>query len=322
MELVAYTPDLATLWEDFLATQALNGTMLHSRKFFDHNPANALDDTSLVYLKKNKIQALLPAVTYVRDGQKIFNSHLRSTYGGFVVGSAFGMLEAMTAVDLLLDYGRANNINQIIIRNPFAIFAKENVAETDWAMHRAGFTIFSREVEVCIPLLDKQTNAARYADNTSRNIKKAIASGIIVAETDDYPTVWAILEKNLMEKHGLKPVHSLADIQRLHNLMPNSIKLFGAFVDGVMIAATVTFVKNPLALHGQYFAIDSQYQQLRPMNLVIDFVVNWGIENGYRFYNLGTPNEDRGLAVNEGLLSFKESFGARGVMRETMQYTF
>jgi len=51
---------------------------------------------------------------------------------------------------------------------------------------------------------------------------------------------------------------------------------------------------------------------------VIDHIINWGTENKYSYFNLGTANEEAGRKINYGLFHFKEGFGGRGILRETM----
>jgi lipid II:glycine glycyltransferase (peptidoglycan interpeptide bridge formation enzyme) len=47
-------------------------------------------------------------------------------------------------------------------------------------------------------------------------------------------------------------------------------------------------------------------------------LIAWATARGYRYLNLGKSTEDEGRALNAGLFRFKEGFGARGVLRETM----
>lgn len=73
-----------------------------------------------------------------------------------------------------------------------------------------------------------------------------------------------------------------------------------------------------MAIHAQYVASDSNYQDLRPLNAVIDEISDWGFKNSFSYFNLGTANESAGREINYGLFHFKEGFGGRGILRETM----
>jgi lipid II:glycine glycyltransferase (peptidoglycan interpeptide bridge formation enzyme) len=73
-----------------------------------------------------------------------------------------------------------------------------------------------------------------------------------------------------------------------------------------------------LVAHAQYIANLAEYSNLCPVNLLVFEVMSWAKTEGCRFLNLGTGNEDGGKTINLGLFDFKESFGGRGVLRESM----
>jgi len=303
-------------WDAFIEKNNRNATFLHSRQFFKHNPLNDADDASLLFYKKNKLKAVLPAALYPKEGNLIFHSHPRSTYGGFVMDLSAGVAEAMEIVEHTVAFAKEQAAGEIIIRNPFRIFNQLPSDETDYAMWYHGFTLKSREIESAIKL-DEQAQS-RYENGAKYNIKKAWKS-VTVAETPDYAAFWEMLTQNLQEKHGSKPTHSLEQFQLLRQYCgDDNVKLFGGFIDGKLVCAVLIFVFGPQALHAQYIASDPAYQDVRPLNAVIDHVIQWGFKNGYSYFNLGTANEDAGKTINHGLFHFKEGFGARGILRETM----
>ncbi len=318
LEIIRYTEDWRDKWEQFVP-KSINGNFLHTRNFFDHNPANKLDDCSFLFLKKNKVAALLPACFIENDGIKIIHSHLRSTYGGFVVGKEIGTAEAVEIVHLLIGQANSLSINQIIIRNPFRILQKLLSDETDYAMWYHGFVLKSRELEIAIDLTGGiQEIESRFENGTKYNIKKA-EKLVQVRITNDFEMFWNILERNLGEKHGKSPVHSLEDMLRLRLLVgEQNVLLFGGYVEGNLISGTVVFVFGDRVLHAQYIGSDSNYQDLRPINAITNFIIRWGHQNKFHYYNLGSANENGGKVINKGLFHFKEGFGGRGTLRETM----
>jgi lipid II:glycine glycyltransferase (peptidoglycan interpeptide bridge formation enzyme) len=130
---------------------------------------------------------------------------------------------------------------------------------------------------------------------------------------------WMILEKNLNEKYGRRPVHQISEIRALQNFVgADKIKLIAAFLDDRMLGGILVFIANDLVVHAQYIASDNDFQEYRPLNAVIDFIARKSKVEGFKFFNLGMVNEPGGEILNEGLTRFKEGFGARGVLRETM----
>lgn len=303
-------------WDAFIEKNKRNATFLHSRQFYKHNPLNSQDDASLMFYKKNKLTGVLPATLYKKEGQLIFHSHPRSTYGGFVMENAAGVEEAMEMVETTVQFARQQQVNEIIIRNPFRIFHQIPTDETDYAMWYHGFVVKSRELE-CSVKLDEHI-FSRYENGARYNIKKALKT-VETLETEEYPRFWEMLTSNLLEKHGSKPVHSLPQFQQLMDLCgKDKVKLMGGFIEGKLVCGVLLFLCAPMVIHAQYIASDGQYQETRPLNAVIDHIIRWGVENKYSYFNLGTANEEAGQKINYGLFHFKEGFGGRGILRETM----
>ncbi|MBP6731616.1 MAG: GNAT family N-acetyltransferase [Chitinophagales bacterium] len=320
VEIKRYTEDLRGDWDGLVAA-SINGTFLHTRSFFDHNPQNAKDDCSFIYYKNNKPVALIPAALYQRNENLIWHSHPRSTYGGFVVNTEVGTEEAMEMVELLINECRELKVQEVIVRNPFRIFNKALCDETDFAMWYYGFKLSAREVEIAVPLKGDITELRKkYENGTKYNVKKAVKT-VVSSISEDYETFWQILETNLMEKHGKKPVHNYEQFLELKRKVGDDcIKLFAGFIDGKMVCGVLVFVFSK-DIHAQYIGADSNHQAIRPVNAVIDYIIEWANGQGYEYFNLGTGSSEGGRNVNLGLFHFKEGFGGRGVLRETMSLT-
>lgn len=313
-----YTEDQRELWDDFV-THSTNGTFLHTRPFYDHNTLNAADDCSFLFLKnEKKVVGVFPCNLYMKNGEKTMHSYLRSTYGGFVVGTEAGASDVIEMVRLIKQEAVLLNVHEIIVRNSFRIFHALLSDDSDYAMWFHGFKIKSRELETAVRLGNYQTAQSLYSDSTRRSIKKSYAH-VTVSESSDLEGFWTMLEDNLAARHGIKPTHSLEQFRMLiRNVGSEKIKLFSACHNSKMIAGIVLFLVNDRALHAQYIASDNAFQEYRPLNAVIDTIIKWGCDNYYDYLNLGTSNYDAGMGINEGLFRFKEGFGGRNTLRETM----
>jgi hypothetical protein len=275
-----------------------------------------------MFYKKNAIAAVIPCTLYGEGDNKTLHSHPRSTYGGFVVNTEIGMEEAVEMVGLLKDEAISMGVKKVIVRNPFRIFNSNLCDESDYAMWYHGFVLKSREVEIAIDLSSPiEVLRKNYDNGTKYNIKKAIKH-VTSSESEDFATFWQILEQGLSEKHGKAPVHTLEDMQRLISLVgPGKVKLFAGYVEGKMVCGVLVFLFSGRTIHAQYIGSDNKWQDLRPLNAVLDYIIEWGGKNGYHYFNLGMANENEGKIINFGLYHFKESFGGRGVLRETMILT-
>lgn len=83
--------------------------------------------------------------------------------------------------------------------------------------HPAGCSpLVARSISSVIPLDDRLP----FRTLRRRQLKKALASSLTIAEDEDFASFWPILEENLHERYGVSPVHSLEEITRLHNNFP------------------------------------------------------------------------------------------------------
>ncbi len=321
-----FTSALEEEWDEFIDNLSLNSTFLHSRRFFKHNSLNQDEDCSFVFYKKGKIGACIPAVIVQTSGRKVWNSHLRSTYGGLLVSEGVGLEDVIEITYLLEGELRSNKIDEAIIRNTFRIFNRKFCDEFDYALWKTGYNLKSREVEIGVFLKNKtyQEIEKGYDNGNKYNIKKALKQ-VEVKFSEDYNSFWNILEKNLMEKHGQKPVHDLTTFIKLKNLLnPGEVKLVASYIGENMLGGMIIFDFRNSYLHAQYIASGIEHQNIRPVNAIIDYTFKWACENKYEYFNLGTPNEQHGHEVNLGLSYFKEGFGGRSCLRETMHkiYTY
>lgn len=323
IEVQPYNESLANEWDRFLEEKARNATFLHTRKFFLHNPINQEQDASLIFTKKTNIVGVVPAVYQKTDEKTIWNSHAFCTYGGFVVSEKVGVEDALEIIGKTIQFAKANNVSEMIVRNPFRIFHKIPTDEIDYALWFNGFQILRRDIELALQLTkySGKTIAESYDGQTRKAVRKAEKENVSVKISQDFEEFWKILDANLKEKHDTKPTHSIDEFERLYELIGgDKIKLFGAYFNDQLIAGIIVFVANEKAVHAQYIAGASDFQHLRPVNLLIHRIAVWALENNFEFFNLGMSNDPDG-SVNVGLSRFKEGFGARSVLRETVRLT-
>ncbi len=315
-----YSSEDELIWDYFVDNEAINSTFLHSRRFLKHNELNLIEDFSFIFYKKGKFSACIPAILISSDGYRTWNSHMRSTYGGLILSKNIGIEDVLEITKLLEQELLKNKVDEAIIRNTFRIFNRMYCDEFDYSLWKSGYQLKSREIEIGISLEGKKHEdiVKSYENGNKYNIKKALKN-VDVRLSNDYLIFWNILEKNLAQKHELKPVHDFITISNLiSNLKENEIKLFSAYIDDQMISGMVLFDFHNTHLHAQYIASDFTFQHLRPVNAVIDYALKWACDNEYKYFNLGTPNEQNGHIINLGLSYFKEGFGGRSCLRETM----
>ena len=86
------------------------------------------------------------------------------------------------------------------------------------------------------PLQERRLRAARRAERL----------GVEVRTSDDLAAFWQILEP-VLARHGVRPVHSVAEIELLRSRFPGEITLRAAYLDGALVAGSVPVSLRPRA---------------------------------------------------------------------------
>lgn len=320
IEIKRFESSMSAEWDKFVG-QSVNGTFLHTRAFYNHNPLNEPEDCSMMFFSNGRLTGLFPANRYESAAGAVMHSYSRSTYGGLIVNRSCGVEDSVEMVRLLIEEAKNSGIREIIARNPFRILSESFCDQIDYALWYNGFSVKARELEIAIPLTTEGSLLKNYSDSTYRSIKKSLKK-IHVRESDDLQAYWQILDQNLKERHGVLPTHSYSQIRDLIvNVGPEKVKLMAAYLDDKMVAGILCFLINERCIHAQYIASLHEFQEHRPLNAVIHQISLWGLSEKYRYFNLGMANENSGKVFNAGLFRFKEGFGGTGVLRETMSIT-
>lgn len=320
MKITYFDESDTPLWEHFVQ-DSRNGTFMQLRKFLNYHPKGRFTDRSLlIFDKKQQLLAVIPAAIKKEQSPKVMFSHPGASHGGIIIGHNIKTECVMEIVAAVKEFAKKQDYHGIQLKMVPRIYHRWPCDEIDYALRYHGFFISSTELATALPL---QNYHARKADSsTKRNVRKAIKNKLIVKECNDWQQYWEILCKNLKQRHGAQPTHTYQEMMELAKRFGPKIRLFGVYKRGVLVGGTVVFVLTDRLLNCFYIAHDEAYQQLRPLNLLFDWLIKWGIENGYQYLDWGISTEQRGTKLNSGLISFKEGFGGRGVLRETYRIDF
>ena len=304
-------------WDQFVSS-GNNGTLFHLRKFLNYHPQDRFQDHSILIEKKQNLFSVLPAAELIVDGKRILVSHPGSTVGSFVVPENLSIADAMSMSEALVTYVKDNNFSGIRITLPPTLYQRRLSNYMDFSFFKQGFTYSKRDVTSILFLEDSlDKNLAKFKSSHLRAVRNAQEKGVNVRQSNDFDSFYHILEQNLKIRHGVSPTHTLAELKNIHALFPDRVNLFAAFVKDVMVAGVVNFVVNDYVVLAFYISHDEAYQEFRAVNLLFYSIFDWAIQQGFRIYDFGTftVNEE----PNMGLGRFKESFGASGIFRDTIE---
>ncbi|MCD4777150.1 MAG: GNAT family N-acetyltransferase [Candidatus Aegiribacteria sp.] len=304
-------------WTDFIL-RSNNGTVFHLPDFLDYHPEGRFRNHHLISESKNGIVSVIPGALTEREDGTWFRSYPGASYGGPVFNDSLGLSKIERIIDELISYCRSQGFRGIEMTPPPMIYYRRPNNYLEFSLVKRGFKYRKRELTAVIDLsrLGEELRLG-FRSSALRGVRKAVKSGVEVEENSDFSLFYHVLESNLQQRHGVKPTHTLEELENLRNLLgKDRIRQFIATLDGEVLAGMVMFHCNPRVTLAFYISHDQEHQVLRPVNLVYMEVIRWAKQMGYHYMDLGTFTLN--MEVNYGLCRFKESFSARGIFRNTM----
>lgn len=308
-------------WDKFI-DESNNGTMFHKQAFLDYHHEGKFNFYSLMFRKKGQLIAVLPGG--VSGDNDAYWSPMGASYGS-VVSKDLPFETSLELIDCVMDYFRRNNFKHIYMIPPPIIYNKVYNQHIEYAMLYRRFDFEYSYISHTINMLQSDDFFDYFDPQARRMIRKTLREQKIrVEESTDFAAFYPILESN-KQRHNVKPTHSLADLIRLYELMPEHLKLFLVYKDDIPIAGSLLFLANSKISLCFYIMMDYNYKELKPVFLAMYESVRWSKENGYEWFDIGvsqdTAAEDP-MTPALSLISFKERFHARGILRSTYHYEF
>lgn len=303
-------------WDEFVLASD-NGTIFHERTFLNYHPSERFTDHSLIIRSKATIQALLPAVEWTIDKDKTLYSHRGASYGGFVYKDT-GLEQTIGWVQALKRYAQEEGFTRILMTLPPIVYARHPTNYCEFALLGEGFRYQKRELTALVSIPNDESDIFTMFKQEARTAtRKAEKLGVSVRTSSDYADYYRILSHNLMMRHGVTPTHTLAELEYLAATFPDRIRLHAAYLEGRMIAGVVNFLANSRTMLGFYISDNKEFQEYRALNMLFYDIFRECSRNGIQWYDFGTFTLN--MQPNFGLGKFKETFGARGIFRDTME---
>jgi hypothetical protein len=316
MDIYSYEKKHHDEWENFVAASN-NGTIFHTRKFLSYHSPNRFKDNSLLFFDDNKLVSVLTAADIEHSGKRCLWSHLGASYGGFVTKESLSIRQSFDLTESLIEYALKNKFERIVLTNTPIVYQSRYSNYIDFALIRNGFSYLKREVTSVITLNVDEDNTQKLLKPEARtSFRKAEKLGVIVKKTEDFEEYYEILKNNLAMRHNVQPAHTLDELIKLKKLFPQKIHLFGAYLDKKMIAGVVNFYCNDNVVLVFYISHNQEFQEYRAVNLLFYTIIKDAISRGLKFLDFGLFTVN--MEPNWGLGKFKENFGARGILRDSM----
>lgn len=307
-EIKRYTSADKEKWNAFVS-KAKNATFLFYRDYMDYH-ADRFSDYSLMVFRKNKLFALLPA----NNIDNALYSHQGLSYGGLILDSKATVEDVLSVFNQINTFLKQNNIFQVIYKAIPYIYHILPSQEDLYAL----FILKAQLVERNISSSIIQKNAICFTESRKSGLRKALAKGVIIQESEDYASFWAILSENLNNRYNTKPVHSLDEILLLKSRFVTNIKLYVAIYNGIVVAGTVVYITSQV-VHTQYISASSLGKEIGALDILFDKLINETFK-AVTYFDFGQSTEQHGVYLNKSLIFQKEGFGGRGVVYDIYKY--
>ena len=303
-----YAPPLRAAWDE-LVKQSKNGTFLFLRDYMEYHRDRFEDGSLVVRGEDGGLFALLPAN---RRGS-VLESHGGLTYGGFVVDRAMTLPRMLDVVAATLGYLSEASVSSLRYKAVPHIYHRAPAEEDLYALTRHGARL---ERRTALSVLDRSAGIAPQT-RRRRGLKKARAAGLAVRESSRLEEYWDLLSDVLSKSYNNVPVHSAAEIRHLRDRFPENIRLFACFAGSRMVAGTLVYETETVA-RTQYIAASDEGKSLSALDLLFHVLLD-EVYPEKRWIDFGTSEGLHGVGLNQGVLEFKEGFGARTVAQDTYE---
>ncbi|MGL2987539.1 FemAB family protein [Flavobacterium sp. RSSA_27] len=287
------------LWNTFVSA-AKNATFLFHRDFMEYHKER-FEDFSLLVFDKVKLVAVLPAN---RIENKVY-SHQGLTYGGLVHTSKLKIERIELILNLLFDFFKSKRIEYFYLHPIPSFYLGQGNAAIDFFLMKKGAQLYRKEMNMVAQLHQE----IPISKSKLKNFRRTELLGLRVVEETNFQPFWEkILEPRLGEKYGVKPVHSLAEIQLLHERFPKNIKQFSAYLEDKIIAG-ITIFEFENGVKSQYGATSKKGEKYRALDFLFISLLDIFKKRGKHFFDMGIVNDSGEKGFHSGLLQQKEELG-------------
>jgi hypothetical protein len=304
IEVVKYSANYKDAWDAFVRASK-NGTFMLHRDYLEYH-ADRFEDHSLLFYKKGKLVALLPANVVGTEVQ----SHGGLSYGGIVSSATMKAQLMLDVFDAMLLYYKELGFEAINYKAIPHIYHQHPAEEDLYALFRNDAILYRRDLNTVISLRDRLP----YNTLRKRKLKQAPLKDIQLGQSQNYRAFLAINHRILAEKYNTTPAHTVAELELLASRFPSNIKLYSAEKEGKLLAGFLIYETASVA-HCQYIAASPEGQQLSALDLLTDHLVS-KVYTHKLYFSFGVSTEQQGTYLNQNLILNKESYGGRAVTHD------
>lgn len=320
-----FEPSMEDKWDDFVLNRSANGTFLQTRRFLNYHPKERFHDNSLLFLKGNEIIAVIPGNRTIKDNEKRFLSHSGSTFGGIVIHKDYLKVSVMEELfDYLHSYLQGEKITEAVFKQTSRLYSKANTELLDYYFFNRGYTA-SYELGYYADFSKYSPDLiSSYSPSVRRHYKSAIKHELdfreLFSETE-IGDFYSVLLDNYT-KFNRNPVHTLIELIDLKKRHQETIRFFGVYFQGLLVAGSMVFDFHQKVFHTQYLATRQNYVDLYINEFMYTNLLETAQKNGFPVLSFGTATLEGGRILNYNLAQYKEQYGTNHYLNITYSRRF
>jgi hypothetical protein len=312
-----YCPDDAAAWKAFLA-HSNNATLFHDLDFLAYHPPGRFDFRHLVAFRGNRLEALIPG-SLSEDG--VFVSLAGASIGGPAVRKSLPAEACLDLVQALQLYCKSTGWRGIEITLSPPVYHDEPDQKMEFALHLGGFALADRSMPLLIHLdSEKGDHYQRLFRQSQRSYFRACRrKGVVVTEAgiEELGEFLELFAETYAKFQAL-PTHTPDEIESLFRRLPSRLRIWSAKLEGRTIASVLLFVLNSNICNTFYICDSASHREFHGVTVLLAEAADILATRGFRYIDLGPSASS--THFNQGVVSFKESLGARAFCRDRWRW--
>ncbi|MDC1310610.1 GNAT family N-acetyltransferase [Flavobacteriaceae bacterium] len=292
-------------WNLFVSN-AKNATFLLDRNFIEYHSDRFEDFSIMIYNNSDVLKALLPLSIH---GNEVI-SHGGLTYGGFIIQHNLKTVDMLEIFESVIKFIKDNAIVTLTYKAIPHIYHLRPSEEDLYGLFRSGFKLVRRDVSSSINM-----RTTKIKGQKQNGYRKALKGGLELEETFDCSDILAIVNRNLLEKYDVNPVHKPVEMNLLKNKFKKNILFFNLIINRNIEGGMILFIDNNV-VHAQYITTTPIAKRCRGLDFIIVSIIEM-FKDDYEWFDFGTSTEQNGSYLNTGLIKSKEEFGLSAICYDT-----
>jgi hypothetical protein len=312
-----YRLEDAIAWKALLA-ESNNASLFHDLDFLAYHPPGKYDFRHLVASRRSCIDAVIPGAL---SAEGVFVSPAGASIGGPAVRKSIPVTACLYLIEALQLYCKSAGWRGIEFALPPTVYHDEPDQGMEFALHMKSFQLVHRSMPLLIPLdRQKGEHYQRLFRQSQRSYVRACRrKGVEVSEAG-IERLGSFLEllAETYARLGSRPTHTPEEIERLLRRLPARMRIWSAHLRDTTIASALMVILNRNICNTFYLCDRAAYREFHGLTVLLAEAAEVLAERGFRYLDLGPSASS--THFNRGVVSFKESLGARGFCRDRWRW--